>query len=519
MLRSLRDAGRLLYAARVLARHDALIPREFAQDLPPQLRLMRALPWHKADRNLAPGVRLALALESLGPAYIKLGQVLATRPDIIGDETAAALAMLQDRLPPFPTDIAEREVETALGAPLAELFATFDAPFAAASVAQVHRATTNDEVPRAVAVKILRPGIEAQFARDLSAFAFAARWAELFSAEARRLRVREVVNTLAASVALELDLRMEAAAASELAERTARDAQFRVPVVDWPRTAARVLTTEWVEGIPLRSAAELESAGHDPRAVALLVVRQFLSQALRDGFFHADMHPGNLFIDAEGRLVCVDFGIMGRLDSGMRRFMAETLSGFLARDYMRVANVHYEAGFVPRSHPAPLFAQALRAIGEPVFGQKASNVFMARLLQQLFDTTRRFDMELQPQLVLLQKTMVVVEGVARALDPDIDIWEAARPAVENWMIEQVGPEARLRDAAEGLNALGRLAREFPHLLHNAETVSAMLADGGLRLHPDTARQIAQAQVSRTRHVRVALWIAAGALVVLAAGML
>jgi len=521
MLRSFRDAGRLLYAARVLARHDALIPREFAQSVPPQLRLVRAVlgRGRKADRNVAPGVRLALALESLGPAYIKLGQVLATRPDIIGDETAAALSILQDRLPPFPTDVAKREVESVLAAPLADLFATFDEPFAAASVAQVHRATTLDETPRAVAVKILRPGIEAQFARDLSAFAFAARWAERFAAEARRLRVRDVVNTLAASVALELDLRMEAAAASELAECTARDTQFRVPAVDWSRTAARVLTTEWIEGISLRSAAELEAAGHDPEAVALLVVRQFLSQALRDGFFHADMHQGNLFIDAEGRLVCVDFGIMGRLDTGMRRFMAETLSGFLARDYLRVADVHYEAGFVPRRHPAPLFAQALRAIGEPVFGQPASNVSMARLLQQLFDTTRRFDMELQPQLVLLQKTMVVVEGVARALDPDIDIWEAARPVVENWMIEQIGPEARLRDAAEGLNALGRLAREFPHLLHNAEIVSAMLADGGLRLHPDTAFQIAQAQVSRTRHVRVALWIAAGALVVLAVGML
>jgi ubiquinone biosynthesis protein len=510
----------LYHAARVLARHDALIPSEYLQAMPPQLQLARVLFGRaRADRDLAPGVRLALALEGLGPAYIKLGQMLATRPDIIGDETAAALATLQDRLPPFPTARAKEEVEAELGVPLAQAFETFDEPFAAASVAQVHRATTNDEPGRDVAVKILRPGVEAEFARDLSAFVFAARWAERFFAEARRLRVRDVVDTLAESVALELDLRMEAAAASELAERTAWDSGFRVPAVDWSRTAARVMTTEWVVGTPLRSASELEQAGHDPKAIALLVMRQFLTQALREGFFHADMHQGNLFIDAEGRLVCVDFGIMGRLDTGMRRFMAETLAGFLARDYQRVANVHFEAGFVPRRHPAPLFAQALRAVGEPVFGQRASNVSMARLLQQLFDTTRRFDMELQPQLVLLQKTMVVVEGVARSLDPDIDIWEAARPVVEGWMIEQVGPEARLRDAAEGLNALGRLAREFPHLLHNAEIVSAMLADGGLRLHPDTARQIAQAQVSRTRHVRIALWIAAGALVVLAVGML
>ncbi|HEX4080946.1 MAG TPA: 2-polyprenylphenol 6-hydroxylase [Rhizomicrobium sp.] len=521
MLRGFRDAARLFHAARVLSRHDALLPRELAQALPPQLKLARALlgRGRTADLELAPGVRLALALESLGPAYIKLGQVLATRPDIIGIETAAALASLQDRLPPFPTEQARAEVESAFGVPLDTIFVSFDEPIAAASVAQVHRATTAGETPRAVAVKVLRPGIEAEFARDLSAFAFAARWAERFSAEARRLRVVALVDTLAAGVALELDLRMEAAAASELGERTARDAAFRVPTVEWQRTGARVLTTEWVEGTPLRSPAGMEAAGHDPRAVAVLVVRQFLTQALRDGFFHADMHPGNLFVDAEGRLVCVDFGIMGRLDATMRRFMAETLAGFLARDYQRVANVHYEAGFVPRVHPAPLFAQALRAIGEPVFGQRASTVSMAKLLQQLFDTTRRFDMELQPQLVLLQKTMVVVEGVARGLDPELDIWEAARPAVEGWMVEQVGPEARLRDAAEGINALGRLAREFPLLLHNAELVSAMLAQGGLRLHPDTALQIARAQLDRTRHVRVALWIAAGALAVLAFGLL
>ena len=521
MLRSLRDTARLAYAAQVLARHDALIPREAAPYIPPALKLVRALVGRGriANAELPPGERLARALESLGPAYIKLGQVLATRPDIIGDETARSLAALQDRLPPFATELARAEVESALGVPLAAAFATFDEPVAAASVAQVHRATTTDEPQHAVAVKILRPHVEAEFARDLSAFAFAARCAERLFAEARRLRVVALVKTLAASVAMELDLRLEAAAASELAERTRDDEEFRVPDVDWERTGARVLTTEWVEGTSLRRPQELEAAGHDPKKIATLVVRQFLTQALRYGFFHADMHQGNLFIDADGRLVCVDFGIMGRLDESMRRFMAETLGGFLARDYQRVANVHYEAGFVPRRHPAPLFAQALRAIGEPVFGRRAKSVSMAKLLQQLFDTTRRFDMELQPQLVLLQKTMVVVEGVARALDADLDIWEAARPVIEGWMMERIGPEARLRDAAEGVSALGRLARDFPHLLHNADIISTMLADGGLKLHPDSVLQIAQAQVARTRHVRVALWIAAGALAVLAIGIL
>jgi ubiquinone biosynthesis protein len=271
--------------------------------------------------------------------------------------------------------------------------------------------------------------------------------------------------------------------------------------------------------VPLRDPAEIERAGHDPKRIAAQLIRSFLTQALRDGFFHADMHPGNLFVDAEGRLAVVDFGIMGRLDPSMRRFMAETLAGFLSRDYRRIAEVHYDARFVPKSHPVELFAQALRAIGEPIFGRSAKDVSMAKLLQQLFDTTKRFDMQLQPQLVLLQKTMVVVEGVARALDPDFDIWEASRPVVERWMLDHIGPQAQLRDAAEGVTAIGRLARELPQLLRNAEAVSTMLAEGGLRLHPDTAREISDAQIARTRHVRIALWIAAGALVVLAAGLI
>jgi ubiquinone biosynthesis protein len=326
-----------------------------------------------------------------------------------------------------------------------------------------------------------------------------------------------VIDNLAASVAIELDLRMEGAAASELAERTKTDKDFRVPAVDWERTSGRVLTTEWIQGTSVRKVAALEAEGHDPKRIALIVIRSFLMQSLRDGFFHADMHQGNLFVDAEGRLVAVDFGIMGRLDATMRRFMAETLAGFLARDYVRIAQVHFDVGFVPAHHPVETFAQALRAIGEPIFGRTAADVSMAKLLQQLFDTTRRFDMVLQPQLVLMQKTMMVVEGVARSLDPAFDIWEASRPVVERWMIEQIGPEARLRDVGEGVTALGRLARDLPQLLRNAEIVSTMLAQGGMRLHPDTIQEIARAQNARTRHVRIAIWLAVGALGLLAFG--
>ena len=521
MIRSLGNIRRLLHAVRVLSAHDALMPQEYVDTMPPGLRLARRLFASRPDAagGVAPGVRLARAFESLGPAYIKLGQILATRPDVAGDDISEALKDLQDRLPPFPTDVARHAVEAGLGRPLNAMFSNFAEPLAAASIAQVHEAQTTDDPPQRVAVKVLRPGVEAEFARDLSAFAFAARLAERISGEARRLRLTALVDTLAVSVALELDLRMEAAAASEFAESTRADPDFRVPAVDWSRTNARVLTTEWIDGVPIRDAAALELAQHDPKRIAQVVVRSFLTQALRDGFFHADMHQGNLFVDAQSRLVAVDFGIMGRLDHAMRRFMAETLAGFLARDYRRVAQVHFDAGFVPATQSIDTFAQALRAIGEPIFGRTARDVSMARLLQQLFETTRRFDMELQPQLVLLQKTMVVVEGVARSLDPDFDIWDAARPVIEDWMLEQVGPEARLRDAAEGFGALGRLAQNLPELLKNAETISAMLAGGGMRLHPETVRAIAEAQAQRTRHVRVAIWIAAGALGLLALGML
>jgi len=468
----------------------------------------------RAFRAKAPdaGARLSQALERLGPAYIKLGQMLATRPDIVGREMAQALEHLQDRLPPFSENVARAEITKAFGKPVAMLFSSFGAALAAASIAQVHRAQTSDEPPVRVAVKILRPGVRTEFTRDLEALAFFARNAERVSAEARRLRFTAIVATLAESVALELDLRMEAAAASELYERTRGETEFRVPHIDWSRTAANVLTSEWIDGVSVRDVAAITAAGRDPKQVALLVMRSFLTQALRDGFFHADMHPGNLFIDNQGRLAAVDFGIMGRLDAGMRRFMAGTLAGFLQRDYRKVAELHYEFAFVPPQHSIETFAQAMRAVGEPIFGRSARDVSIARLLGQLFETTRRFDMQAQPQLVLLQKTMVVVEGVCRGLDPDFDIWQAARPVAEKWVSDNMGPEAALTRAGETFGALGKLAQDLPQLVKNAEELSQMVAEGGVRLHPDTAIQIAAEQERRSRPTRVAL---IGVLVVIA----
>ena len=455
------------------------------------------------------GAQLSRALERLGPAYIKLGQMLATRPDIVGAEIAEALEHLQDRLPPFSETEARAEITRAFGKPVEALFSSFGGALAAASIAQVHRAQTSDTPPVRVAVKVLRPKVREQFARDLEALAFFARLAEGFSAEARRLRLTAVVATLADSVALELDLRMEAAAAGELYERTRGEAEFRVPHIDWTRTSASVLTSEWIDGVSVRDTVAIAAAGRDPKQVAVLVMRSFLTQALRDGFFHADMHPGNLFIDAQGRLAAVDFGIMGRLDADMRRFMAGTLAGFLQRDYRRIAELHYEFAFVPAHHPIETFAQALRAIGEPIFGRSARDVSIARLLGQLFETTRRFDMQAQPQLVLLQKTMVVVEGVCRGLDPDFDIWQAARPVAEKWVSGNIGPEAAFNRATETLGALGKLAQDLPQLVKNAEELSQMVAEGGVRLHPDTANQIAAEQERRSRPTRVALIVVLG----------
>ncbi len=517
MIRTLTNIRTLLRYASVLAAHDALLPPEYAARVPAAWRFAARVLGQRARAPQAePGVRLAQALERLGPSAIKIGQLLATRPDLLGPEIARGLESLQDRLPPFPDAQARAIVESELARPLSAVFTEFGPPVAAASIAQVHKASvTGEGGTRAVAVKVLRPGIEAEFARDFDAFRFAAGIGESLSAESRRLRLRALVETLATSVAMELDLRMEGAAASELARNMASEPGFRVPSLDWSRTSQRVLTTEWIDGTPLRDPQTVRAGGHDPKRVAIVVLQTFLVQALRDGFFHADLHPGNLFLDASGRVCAVDFGIMGRLDPQLRRFMAETLGGFLARDYVRVANVHFEMGFVPRHHNVENFAQALRAIGEPVFGLCARDVSMARLLEQLFETTRRFDMKLQPQLVLMQKTMMVVEGVSRTLDPEFDIWAASQPVVQAWILDHVGPEARLREAAEGLSALGRLAQNAPRLIRDTESIATMMVDGGVKLHPESVSAIARAQTRRTRHVRVAIWIAALALVLIA----
>jgi ubiquinone biosynthesis protein len=453
--------------------------------------------------------RLATALTRLGPSYVKLGQFLATRPDVVGAVLARDLEALQDKMPPFPQAEAERAVEAALGKPVRELFASFGPPVAAASIAQVHRAeVVTDAGRRAVAVKVLRPGVERRFKIDLDAFTFATRKAEQLSAEAQRLRLIEVVDTLKRSVAIEMDLRFEAAALSEMAENTRNDPDFRVPAVDWDRTARDVLTLEWIAATPLSDRARLEAKGLDLRRLARAVIQTFLRHALRDGFFHADMHPGNLFVDDAGDLVAVDFGIMGRLGPKERRFLAEILLGFITRDYHRTAEVHFEAGYVPPQHSVASFAQAIRAIGEPIHNRVAEDISMAKLFALLFEVTGLFDMRTRPELLLLQKTMVVVEGVARSLDPKLDMWTVAEPVVREWIERNLGPVGRVEDAAEGAIEVGRFLGGVPALLARGavlvEQLDAITRDG-LVLAPETVAAIGRAEARRNRWTAAALW--------------
>jgi ubiquinone biosynthesis protein len=459
--------------------------------------------------------RLAAALTELGPTYVKLGQFLATRPDVVGVKLARELESLQDRMPPFPQAEAEAMIAAAFDKPLSAVFASFGPPVAAASIAQVHRAeVVTDAGPRPVAVKVLRPRIERRFKADLDAFYFAARKAEAWSAEARRLRLIEIVDTLARSVRLEMDLRLEAAALSELAENTKDDPDFRVPAVDWDRTAREVLTLQWIDATPLSDRARLEAKGFDLPKLGRSVIQTFLRHALRDGFFHADMHPGNLFVDDDGRLVAVDFGIMGRLGPKERRFLAEILYGFITRDYYRTAEVHFEAGYVPRHHSVESFAQAIRAIGEPIHNRTAEDISMAKLLLLLFEVTGLFDMRTRPELLLLQKTMVVVEGVGRSLDPKLDMWKTAEPVVREWIERHLGPAGRIEGVTEGAGEIGRFLGNVPGLLTRGanllDQLDAITRDG-LVLSPETIDAIGAAEGRRNRWATVGIWVIAALL--------
>ena len=469
-MRGPHNLWRLMRTGATLERTGAMREVLEAMGAPPRLRLAaRVAGWpirwfgYRGDPAHPPVTR---ALTALGPAYIKFGQILSTRPDVVGAELAEQLRMLQDKLPPFPRETARRIVSEELERPVDTLFSVFSEPVAAASIAQVHEAWRADTGAH-VAVKVLRPGIQQAFRQDIDAFYFAAGLIELILPGTRRLHPTDVIAHFEGVVMGELDLRLETAAAAEFRENTAEDAGFRVPAPSWALSSRTVMTLDWADGLPLGDVPALKSAGHDLDALGERVLQLFLRHALRDGYFHADMHQGNLKVASNGDIIALDFGIMGRIDAYTRRVYAEILFGFIRKDYRRVAEVHFEAGYVPPDRDIDEFARALRSVGEPIFGMDASGISMARLLNYLFEVTERFGMETRTELILLQRTMVVVEGVARSLNPQINIWEVAQPVVEEYIRENVGPRAAIRDLAHTAQMLARFGPKLPQMVEDA----------------------------------------------------
>jgi ubiquinone biosynthesis protein len=454
--------SRLLKWGRTLARHGALTGIENDPLTPPEVRRIARLARFGARVPKQPDY--AAALEAIGPPAIKLGQTLSTRPDLVGAEAADNLSKLQDNLPPAPFSAIKAEIERAFEAPLDRLYSSFDPePIGAASIAQVHRATTTDG--RDVAVKVLRPGIEDEFARAIDTYEWTAAQVESLGGEAARLRPRRVVAQFKQWTARELDLQREGASASELKENMVAEPGYYVPEIDWRRTARRVLTLEWLPGIKLNDRDALIAEGQDCSALAATLVRAFLRQAIVDGFFHADLHHGNLFALPDGRIAAIDFGIMGRIDRRARVWLAEILYGLITGNYRRVAEIHFEAQYVPAHHSVDEFATALRAAGEPIRGLPVKEISVGRMLESLFSITRDFDMPTQPHLLLLQKSIVMNEGVASKLDPDINMWETAEPFLHEWMRSELGPEAYYADRL--IDAV-RAFKKIPDLINRID---------------------------------------------------
>lgn len=462
MTTSVVHLGRLLKWGRTLARHGALTGIEEDPLTPPPVR--RLVRIARLGARIPPTPDYAKALQEIGPAAIKLGQALSTRPDLVGERAAENLSQLQDDLPPAPFEAIKRTIESSFGLPIEALFAEFDeTPIGAASIAQVHKAKTTDG--RDVAVKVLRPGIEEEFAKAIETYEWAAAYVERYGGEAQRLRPRLVVAHFRQWTARELDLQREAASASELRENMVAEPGYYIPEIDWRRTARRVLTLEWLDGIKLNDHEALIAANHDCRALAETLVRAFLRQAVVDGFFHADLHHGNLFALPDGRIAAIDFGIMGRIDRRARVWLAEILYGLITGDYRRVAEIHFEAQYVPPHHNVQEFATALRAAGEPIRGLPVKDISIGRMLESLFAITRDFDMPTQPHLLLLQKTMVMNEGVASALDPEINMWETAEPFISEWIRSELGPEAYYADR---IIEVVRAVKKIPELINRLD---------------------------------------------------
>ncbi len=510
MFRSIFNLWRLIRTGATFERTGAMAEVLGAMNAPPRLRVAaRVLGWPfkplglRGDPALPP---LTRALTALGPAYIKFGQTLATRPDVVGQDLADQLRYLQDQLPPFPREKALEVIAEELERPIDALFSEVSEPVAAASIAQVHSATLAETGAR-VAIKVLRPGIERAFQTDIDAFYFAASVIEFILPKTRRLRPRDVIAHFESVVLAELDLRLEAASASEFASNIEQDAGFSVPLPNWNLSSRRVMVLDWAEGVPMGDNAAIDALGVSRAELGTRVLTLFLQHALRDGMFHGDMHQGNMKVTPSGEIIAFDFGIMGRIDGFTRRAYAEILFGFIQKDYRRVAEVHFEMGYVPADRDIDEFARALSAVGEPIFGMEARHISMARLLAYLFEVTERFGMETRTELILLQRTMVVVEGVARSLNPDINMWHTARPVVENYVRENIGPKALARDLTRSLRILSRFGPHLPRLAENA-----LIAQSQPATPPASAGRMNPVTGALVGGGLVALGVALGALI-------
>jgi len=437
-------------------------------------------------QNKTSGQRLCLSLQEMGTTFIKLGQFLATRPDIIGENLAKDLETLQDKLPEFEKSEATLILKKGLEENVYNNISEFSEPIAAASIAQVHFAKIkiNGDI-KEVAIKILRPSIEKIFNEEIDALMLLASLTEKIVSKSRRLKLIEVVHLLREITNLEMDLRFEAAAANELYENTKDDIGFNVPKIYWNFTTKNILTLDKIDGISIRESEQLKKNRIDVTKLSKNIIQHFLRQAIRDGFFHADMHQGNIFVNKNGEIIPVDFGIMGRLDDLSKRYLAEILYGFTQRDYKKVAKVHLLANLVPKNTSLSEFAQALRSIGEPIFGQSVKNISGSKLLNQLFEVTEKFNMQTQPQLLLLQKTMVVVEGVARKLDPETDIWETSKPILENWLKETKDPLNKINKTFINTSEVIKRLPELPEIMDKANQALTSIAEGKITPNSST----------------------------------
>ena len=511
MLATIATFFRMLRTGWVLVRHDALVPKEYADGVPWFVRLFGSLSRILAIRGRAqnPGERFANALEKLGPAYIKFGQILSTRGDMLDPVFIKGLSRLKDQVPAFPMAKAETMLAAEWGAPWQDKLETLSEPVAAASVAQVHKATLKSG--ETVAVKILRPNIRKAMKQDMDVLDMVARLAEFFVPDTQRLGPKAFIDTARRAVMLELDLRLEAAAASELSEAAAETGYFKVPEIYWDLGGKDVLVTEWIDGKAVSDETILTDPQYDPKAIAKKVMQTFLSCSFDYGVFHADMHEGNMIVTDDGELVLIDFGILGRLSPKEQRFHAEILYGFILRDYLRIAEVHFEAGYVPSHHTIEDFASALRAVGEPIFGKTASDVSMSKVLVQLFEITEIFDMQMQPQLIMLQKTMMQTEGVCRRLDPDFDMWNTAEPVVKASMQRELGLEGRLGDFLDNMDRARRTLEKLPDATENIAALAKAWADGDIDL---SKGPVSTAQPPAKPMMKGFAWAGLGALVTL-----